>query len=71
MPRDPTEPHGLEQPTELGGIRGRVFDELESVGSEGVCRFAQGFGGAHRELNMKRFGCFSLRPRLYRKKRII
>ncbi len=36
MPRDAAEPHGLEQPSEFGGIGGRVLDELESVGCEGV-----------------------------------
>jgi hypothetical protein len=48
MPRDATESHGFEYPSELGGIRGRVLDELESVGREGVCRVAQGFGRMHK-----------------------
>ena len=47
MPRDAAETHGFEQPAEFGGIRGRVFDELESVGRKGACIFARGFGCVH------------------------
>jgi len=36
MPRDAAESHGFEQPAEFGRVRGRVLDELESVGGEGV-----------------------------------
>jgi len=71
MPRHAAESHGFEQLTELGGIRRRVFDELESVGCQRVCRFAQGFGCLHNRAQMRRFGTVSLRPRLHRKKRII